>query len=367
MSALPRDPTLVTDPLLRADLRPRVQQVLDDWFAQTRAALLAVDPDCVTLADAVGDLVREGKRLRAGFCYWGWRGAGADDDDAIVRAAAAVELVQASALLHDDLIDDSDTRRGLPAAHRRLQAEHHQRRWTGDSVHFGKAAAVLAGDLCLAASAQVLHAAVAGLPQGRRESGLAVYDEMTAQLMAGQYLDVLVGARPHGADDVEQARRVITYKTVNYTVARPLALGGCLAGADSSLLDSYRAYARSVGEAFQLRDDLLGVFGDPTETGKPAGDDLREGKQTVLVALARQQANAEQSVELARVGDPALSDADIATLRQVLIDTGAVGEVEALIKQLAGEGHEVVRTTELPDEAAQVLDDLVTASTRRAR
>lgn len=355
------------DPLTRDALRPRVAAVLTEWLADARSTLLAVDPDCAEVADALADMVGEGKRLRAGFCYWGWRGTGAADDDLIVRAASALELVQAAALLHDDLIDASDTRRGLPAAHRRLQREHSRRGWQGDSERFGAAAAILAGDLCLAASARLLHEATATMPLDRRRAGLAVYDTMTMQLMAGQYLDVLVGARGEDPDPLATARRVISYKTINYTVARPLELGGRLAGAGEATLASYAEYAAALGEGFQLRDDLLGVFGDPAATGKPAGDDLREGKQTVLVAVARAVANPAQAALLQRVGDPELTDDEIDDLRTVLHDTGAHAEVERQIEALAARAHEVLDGAPIADEAIGVLGDLVTMATRRSR
>lgn len=359
-------PNSATDPLTRHDLRARVGRALADWLTETRTALLAVDADLAEVADAIADLVAEGKRLRAGFCYWGWRGAGADDCESIVQAAAGLELLQAAALLHDDLIDASDTRRGLPAAHRRLEGEHRRRGWAGDPERFGATAAILAGDLCLAASAHLLHRATAEMPAAHRDAGLAVYDTMTVQLMAGQYLDVLVGARPHTADAVETARRVIQYKTVNYTVARPLELGGRLAGAGKGVLATYDQYARALGEAFQLRDDLLGVFGDPAQTGKPAGDDLREGKQTVLVAHARDRATPTQAALLGRIGAPDLTDADIADLRTALTDTGAVAEVEARIEQLAAQASASLRASPVSAEADEALTALVAIATRRS-
>jgi geranylgeranyl diphosphate synthase type I len=193
-----------------------------------------------------------------------------------------------------------------------------------------------------------------------------VFDLMSTQLMVGQFLDVLDGVRPPAADPVEQARRVIRFKTVQYTVARPLQLGGALAGADDSVLAGYQGYAERIGEAFQLRDDLLGVFGDPALTGKPAGDDLREGKQTVLVALARQRATQADLAEFdAGFGNPELSAAAVLRLRDVLIRTAAVERVEEMIVRLEEQALAVLDGSDIAEPARSVLAELAASAVRR--
>jgi geranylgeranyl diphosphate synthase type I len=346
-----------------------VQQVLDDVLAHQRSLLADVDPTCLDLLDAVADLLSGGKRLRAAFCYWGWRAAGGGDDDRAVRAGAALELFHAAALLHDDLIDGSDTRRGLPAAHRRFAAAHGAQGWEGDADRFGAAGAVLAGDLCLAWSAQLLADASADLPADRREAGREVFDRMSTQLVGGQFLDVVVQARPSAdaSRQVEDARRVIRFKTVQYTVEHPLHLGARLAGGDDVLAAGLSRYAACVGEAFQLRDDVLGVFGDPVVTGKPSGDDLREGKRTVLLALARAQATPAQLAVLdAHVGDPRLDAEGVDRVRDVLVRTGAPDEVERRIDDLAAQALQVLDGLSLPAPAGPALAALVGTATRRA-
>jgi len=355
-------------PLDRDDLRSRVQKVLDRLVAGRRELLLEVDPDSASLADAVGELVSGGKRLRAAFAYWGWRGAGGEDGDLPVEVGAALELFQAAALLHDDLIDGSDTRRGRPAAHRRFEALHREQAWDGDPERFGAAAAVLAGDLCLAWSAEVLATATGALPAARREAGRRVYDRMCTQLMGGQYLDVLTQARPAGTPEqsVERARRVIRFKTVHYTVEHPLHLGARLAGGPDELVTALSFYAAAVGEAFQLRDDVLGVFGDPQVTGKPSGDDLREGKRTVLLALAHRSATPSQREVLdTLVGSPGLDPDGISRLREIITTTGALAEVETMIDQLADQAHDSARSAPLVHPAGDMLADLVGTATRR--
>ncbi len=352
-----------------SDLLARVQRELDDVLAHQRGLLAEVDPTCLDLLDAVADLLSGGKRLRAAFCYWGWRAAGADDDVRAVRAGAALELFHAAALLHDDLIDGSDTRRGLPAAHRRLAAAHRDRGWDGDADRFGEAGAVLAGDLCLAWSAEVLAGASRTLPADRREAGRAVFDRMATQLVGGQFLDVVVQARPAADADaqLERARRVILFKTVQYTVEHPLHLGARLAGGDDALVASLSRYATSLGEAFQLRDDVLGVFGDPAVTGKPSGDDLREGKRTVLLALARAAATTGQRAVLdADVGDPGLGAEGVARVREVLVGTGALAQVERRIDDLADDALRELEELGLPAPAGPALAGLVGTATRRA-
>ncbi len=352
------------NPLDREQLRARVAALLEGWLTELDATLAAVDPDCAALADSIGALLRGGKRVRAGFCYWGWRGTGEEGGEPIVTVATAMELVQAAALLHDDIMDASDTRRGLPSAHRQLQASHHLQEWRGDAARFGESAALLAGDLCLAASAQFLHRATAQLAPDRAVRGLRVYDDMIIQLMAGQYLDILAGARPAEPDPEAMARRVIRYKTINYTVDRPLALGATLAGAEEALLAAYTGYAANVGEAFQLRDDVLGVFGDPSRTGKPAGDDLREGKQTVLTAVARAAATPAELTLLNRLGQPDLTDGDIAELTSVLAERG-LPDVEERIERLAGQARRSLDDAPIASQAREVLLDLVNTATRR--
>jgi geranylgeranyl diphosphate synthase type I len=258
-------------PLERAGLRPRVDKALAAFLAHQRLRMGAIDPALAPVADALEAFVLGGgKRLRPAFAYWGYRGAGGLDADPIVAAVSALELVQASALIHDDLMDRSDTRRGEPAVHRRFAAAHVAAGWRGDPDGFGDSAAVLLGDVCLVWSDELLHGC--GVDPEALARARPVFDEMRTEVMVGQYLDVLTQAT--GDTSVERASKVATYKSAKYTVERPLLLGAALAGAPAAVSAAYSAYGLPLGEAFQLRDDILGVFGDPAQTGKPAGDDL---------------------------------------------------------------------------------------------
>jgi geranylgeranyl diphosphate synthase type I len=350
-------------PLDAEDLRVRVQKQLDDFLSAQVPLLDDVSPDLGPLAESITDLLRGGKRLRPAFAYWGWRGAGGADIEEAVRAATALELLQACALIHDDVMDGSDTRRGMPAAHRRFATLHRGNSWLGSSEGFGVGAAILLGDLCLSWADELLL--TSGLPAEALTRGKGVYDVMRTELMAGQYLDLLEQARGGGSE--ARAMRVVRYKSAKYTIERPLHLGAALAGAPDEVLVAYSGYGLPLGEAFQLRDDVLGVFGDPAQTGKPAGDDLREGKRTVLVAAAVDAASPAQAALLRRhLGDPTLDAEGVAALREVITETGALAHVERLISALMDQCVTVLASAPITEDARVVLGELAHAATARS-
>lgn len=354
---------MATSPLDHADLRRRVSTALEATLARQRPKLAAISPHLTPLAEAISDFLLDGgKRLRPAFAYWGWRGAGGADCDEIVAAVSALEWVQACALVHDDVMDGSDTRRGQPAVHRRFAALHRGSSWHGDPDGFGTAIAILLGDVCLIWADEVLTNS--GLPAQAVQRGRPVYDEMRTEIMAGQYLDVL--GQVTADRTVAGAMKVVRYKSAKYTVERPLHLGAALAGGPPALTAAYSAYGLPLGEAFQLRDDILGVFGDPAETGKPAGDDLREGKRTVLVAKTLERATAAQSAVVERhLGDQALDDAGIAAVREIIASSGALTETEKMIGELTERALAALHTDLLDPESADVLRELAIAATTR--
>jgi len=354
---------VAASPLDAEDLRARVHKALAGFLDRQGPALESVSEDLEPAVHAIRDFVLDGgKRLRPAFAYWGWRGAGGEDGDDIVTAVGSLELLHACALVHDDVMDGSDTRRGQPAVHRRFAAIHRGERWHGDPDGFGLSAAILLGDMCLVWADCMLH--TSGMPADAVLRAQSVFDEMRVELMAGQYLDVLEQAR--GAASVEAALRVARYKSAKYTVERPLHLGAALAGDDPELRETYSAYGLPLGEAFQLRDDVLGVFGDPCETGKPAGDDLREGKRTVLVATALEHATPAQTAVVNRLlGDPRLDLDGVARLREVMVDTGALDVVEEMISSLLDESLGALSSGYVAEPARSVLHDLAVAATAR--
>ncbi|MEH1102111.1 polyprenyl synthetase family protein [Micromonospora sp. CPCC 205561] len=304
-----------------------------------------------------------GKRLRPLFCYWGWRGAGGADGDPIVVAAAALELFHAFALIHDDILDGSDRRRGEPSAHRLFADLHARSSWRGDPEAYGRNTALLCGDLCAAWSDQMFHEC--GLGAQRVHRGYAVYALMRTEVIAGEYLDLVSGV---GDGSVASALTVVRMKAARYTVTRPLQIGATLAGAGPELVAALTEFGDPLGDAFQLRDDVLGVFGDPAVTGKSVLDDLREGKPTVMMALARGAADRAQAARLRELfGDPALDDDGAAELRKIIEGTGARERIEGMIRVRAEAALAALESVPVTAEARAVLADLAAQAVDRTR
>ena len=261
----------------------------------------SISPDLRPLIDFSRQFLRGGKRFRAQFCYWGAQsvvssGSVAENRDgervspglsATVSAASSLEIFHAAALVHDDIIDNSDTRRGTASAHKLFESLHAESGWAGDSVDFGRASAILLGDLMLGWSDELLDEGLAEVAdQAAARRARLEFNRMRTEVTAGQYLDILEErawlTQPED-ELLDRAMRVIVYKSAKYSIQAPLVIGAALAGGSDDQLDSLRAFGLPLGIAFQLRDDVLGVFGDALVTGKPSGDDLREGKRTVLI------------------------------------------------------------------------------------
>jgi geranylgeranyl diphosphate synthase type I len=355
-----------------ADLPAHVERALAEFVGRAGAEICTTEPSVRTGIDALSDFVLGGgKRLRPTFAWWGWRGAGGDpageDAEGVLQAAASLELIQACALIHDDLIDSSDSRRGSPTVHIAFAKHHADQGWLGSPATFGLAAAVLIGDLALAWADDMF--ADAPLPATTIAAARPAWRAMRTEVLAGQYLDMRTQAT--GDTSAAAALRIDMLKTAAYTVQRPLHLGAALAGADDELIGTLLGFGGDVGVAFQLRDDLLGVFGDPSVTGKPAGDDLREGKRTLLVALgleraARQNRPGVVNVISAAIGNAALSDTDVDTVRQALTEVGAVDAVERHIDELTGTAMTALDRAHLAGPATAELTELVVKATKRA-
>jgi geranylgeranyl diphosphate synthase type I len=319
------------------DVETRIRRVL----AGERDRWTAVDGWLAEPIELLADYVLAGgKRLRPLFCRLGYLGAGGDPDAGEwLDVAAGLEFLHAFALLHDDVMDGSAMRRGRPALHRVLAADHARCRWRGDARRFGEGVAVLLGDLAFACADRLIRGA--GPAVG------VVWDELRIELMMGQYLDVAGAAR--GGAPAGRALLVARYKSGAYSVERPLHLGAAQAGASASLREAFTAFGKPLGEAFQLRDDVLGVFGDEGATGKPVGEDLREGKPTVLLALAHAWAPASAAELLARVGSPDLSGSEVAELRAVLVDCGALAGVERMIDERHAQALDTLETLDVSE------------------
>ena len=342
--------------------RARVQAALTEALDAQAERLVPLGSDAERLVAQARTSVAGGKMFRASFCWWGHRAVTTPaEEDAVIRACAALELLHASALVHDDLMDASDTRRGNPATHRFFEAEHRATGWRGDAEQYGAAGAILLGDLLLSWSEELLRRC--GLPFDAVAPALEVFDLCRSEVITGQFLDVSAQAR--GQADVDTAMTVLRYKSAKYSIERPLQIGAALAGASEQTLAELSAFGLPLGEAFQLRDDLLGVFGDPSVTGKPAGDDLVEGKRTVLVALALDAAPAAAAGELDQALGTSLSTDDVERLRAIIDDSGAHAQVEAVIEQLSDLALAALDKADIDDAAREVLRGLASAVTHR--
>ena len=290
-------------------------------------------------------------------------------DAAVIAAATALELFHAAALIHDDLLDRSDTRRGRPSAHRAFEALHAGSGWVGDRPHFGVSAAILAGDLLLMWSDDLLAEACEGVPLERSHRVREEYSRMRTEVTAGQYLDIveeLAWPVVPVEDRSARAIRIATSKSARYSVEAPIALGALLAGADAETVRRLRRVGLPLGLAFQLRDDVLGVFGDSAVTGKPAGDDLREGKRTLLIAEVEARADADVRTFFdERLGQADLTSAEVARMQELIRSTGALDSVEAQIARWVEEGLAALGELELPAPVADLFEALAERSSRR--
>ncbi|MGW1815372.1 polyprenyl synthetase family protein [Streptomyces sp. NPDC002125] len=355
----PLPPTTVPSDL--SAVRDEVDSILTDFLAGKAQA--APGPELAPLYTTLSGLLAGGKRLRAHLCVAGWYAGGEGGDQKIIlRVAASLELFHAFALIHDDVMDGSNLRRGRPSAHRTLAAAYLADGGTpGRATVHGQAAGLLLGDLVLTLSDDLIRTGP-GAETIRRIQPLL--ETMRSQLVYGQYLDLASTGRP--CDNIEAALRIVRYKTASYTVEWPLRIGAALAGAGPDVHSACSEFAIPLGEAFQLRDDLLGVFGDPATTGKPVGDDIREGKATVLMALALQSASAtdRQLLHMA-IGNPDLTDEDFGRVRQVIEHSGARRQVEAMITARRHAALTVLGRAPFPFPAAEALREIAGIATER--
>lgn len=341
---------------------------LQKWFDHQRQSAVGIDPAACDLVEAIAGLSISGKRLRAQLLYWGWRAAGGDPLSVIpVQAAAGIELFQTAALIHDDVIDRSDTRRSMPSVHKQLEEIHSQNGWDQDPAHFGISAAVLIGDLALTWSEQVFSRALAlaGYPEKAAED----FHRMRTEVMIGQYLDVhaeVAAAQVPLEDAYHRALQILRFKSAKYSAEHPVVLGFLLAGGTDEKVEQYREFALALGEAFQIRDDVLGIFGDPTTTGKPAGDDLREGKRTVVIAVHMQLADTTQKSAVSQVlGNAEATDAQIAGARTAITSSGALHTVEQAIQQLSQHAAHGIDALEMEPTVATAFRRILQAAVHR--
>ena len=342
------------------DLAQRFTNELLSFFEQQRAE---IEPEAQPLLDELEALVTSGgKRLRPRFAYWGHLAARGVDDEPIMRIGAALEVLHTMALIHDDVMDRSHERRNRTSTFRALAELSAGVEHRGDPARFGASAAILTGLLGFVLADRLFLGA--GFSPASVARALDRYDRMRVRAIAGQYLDLLAAHR--GEADVMTALRIASLKSGSYSVADPLCIGALLADGTDEMVDALERYGEPLGTAFQLRDDVLGTFGDRSQTGKDRDGDLREAKQTVLLAMARDRANARQRrILAAHVGDPELSSRDADRVRDVITETGALADTEALVAELAHDARNALVSDALDEKAVDALVALSDEATVR--
>ncbi len=352
-------------------LSSKVQRRLDATIAENLRVLGPIGVDVPAFLTQAAAFTTGGKRLRAAFCAAGYSSVArtSDPSEAIVLAAASIELFHAAALVHDDIIDRSDTRRGAPSTHRAFAKHHRASAWAGDEEHFGLSAAILLGDLLLVWSDQLFVEACALVSPENAVRARAEFSKMRGEVTIGQYLDLVEEvAWPVVPIDARAARAttIAISKSARYSVEEPLVLGALLGGASDALVEQIRAFGLPLGLAFQLRDDVLGVFGDEAVTGKPSGDDLREGKRTLMIAAAQELATPEDSARLDELlGDQGLTDADIVWMQELITNSGGLQRTEELISSSLSEALAGLQELELDDASRTLLELLAERTAHR--
>ncbi len=353
------------EPLTLTALRGRINQALEAFIEADNHYLTEIGPELVPVAEALkGFLLDSGKRFRPLLAAIGYAGSGAELSPELIRALSSVELIHVCALIHDDVMDASDTRRGAPAIHKQFENLHNQQELSGSASQYGIASAILLGDLALVWASKMLHES--GVPAEQIVASLPIFDEMQVELMAGQYLDIHEQAL--ASSNVERSLKVARYKSGKYSIERPLHFGASLSPKNTSALyPIYSAYGLPLGEAFQLRDDLLGVFGDSAETGKPTGDDLREGKRTVLMAMTHERSSLSQRAIIKELfGRPDLDSDQIKELQAIILETGAAAHLEELISHLTQQAITAIDNPVIDITAQELLHQMAIIATKRS-
>ena len=344
---------------LLTQARTDIDGALQRFIAQESKSLLEIGDELSAVSNAMERYVLAGgKRLRPLFAYVGYLGSGKEINQNHIAALTSLELIHVCALMHDDLMDGSDTRRGAPSLHREFEALHRKNSLNGRPDQFGAAAAILLGDLALVWSAKMFHES--GITKEELLAALKVYDDLRVELMAGQYLDVFEQTKH--SSSIERSMKIARFKSGKYTIERPLHFGAALSGT-TQLFTSYSNYGLPLGEAFQLRDDVLGVFGESAQTGKPSGDDLLEGKRTALIAKTFELSKPNQAMVISSVlGNKGAAPAEIEKAKEIIQETGALDFIEKLISNLTETA--IAATTGLANQ--EILIELAQLASKRS-
>ena len=367
--------SLDTTSPVSVEFRAAVSGAITGFLDVQARVLGGIHPATAPLLERARVFTDGGKRLRPAFCAWAYAAVAGTLDlpDAVVTAAASLDVLHVSALMHDDVMDASDHRRGIPAAHRQFEADHRAESWRGDPEEFGRAGAILLGDLLLVWSEEMFRRA--GLDADQLERGRPHGEAMRTEVTAGQYLDVVAQARdpyplsrtPEGREQLSTlTRTVVTWKSGSYTIRRPLLLGAAIAGASEGQLEGLTAFGQPLGRAFQYRDDVLGIYGDEVLTGKDSGEDLRVGKLTLLAAEAFGRASESDAAELATLfGDPGLDADGVTRAREIIDASGARDAVEEEIHREFDAALAALEEADLADAGREGLANLAALAVRR--
>ncbi len=347
-----------------SEIRTGIDQELSRFVAARCQSLTQIDEHLKPVAESLSEYILSGgKRFRPIFAYLGYLAADGSASPEALRACSALELVHVCALIHDDLMDGSDSRRNQPAIHRQFEAMHHHANYSGLAERFGSSAAILLGDLALSWSDWAL--AISGINSAALERATPVFQAMREELMAGQYLDVLEGSI--AKSDQDRSMKIANLKSGKYSIERPLHFGAALAGADTAIFNIYTNFGLPLGQAFQLRDDLLGVFGDSQITGKPSGDDIREGKRTVLIAMAMARTtDVGRELISNSLGNPELSETEITRIQELIEGSGAKMASERLIGELFQKALDSLSSPLLNPGISTMLREMAVMATQRS-
>ena len=349
----------------------QINQRMEKFVSNQNNLLKEVSPLLEPFMKFSREFLSGGKRFRGQCVFLGFSSFERDIPPLVTDIASSLEIFHAAALVHDDIMDKSDTRRGSVSVHRGFEYEHKASAWTGDAGHFGLSSSLLFGDMLLAWSDQLFAEGISQVTEpSSKKNARNEFDRMRIDVTAGQYLDIL---EEHAWPTVQQndrltrAQHVALYKSAKYSIEAPLVIGASLAGASPSDIHTMRNIGVPLGIAFQLRDDLLGVFGDPAVTGKPAGDDLREGKRTVLIALAQKQLSKEQASRFDELlGNPNLTPEQIVSLQTSLVDCGAVEQLEVIITEQVHQAKSVINSYDFVPEIKEALNHLAEKVSQRS-
>lgn len=348
------------------DFPSAVKEELDSYLAERHEAFSYLGASATDFFKQLRLANEGGKQFRASFSYWGWQTKQSQitaPNAGLIKLGAALELFQTAALLHDDVMDNSAMRRGKPTAHEVFKTQHQERGFSGSAKDYGRNIAILLGDLSLVLSESLFVASLTGLSEDRWLRCQRYYQAMRQEVSVGQFLDTYAQAQPIArptAVSTELAEQVIQLKTAHYSVERPLVLGAAFAGGDTDELEELSTIGLKLGTVFQLRDDILGVFGSVTKTGKPSGDDLREGKRTPLLLAALQAADATALADLQSiVGNADASEAEITQVQRLIVNLGAKDEIESEINRLVKETLILLNQASLPEHAKTGLVSLL--------